>query len=72
MAVRATCIVCALAALAASTANAALPQRTFVASTGNDGSPCTLALPCRSFGVAIAHAGLGERSSLSTPLGTAQ
>jgi len=28
-------------------------QRTFVASNGNDLSPCSLALPCRSFGAAI-------------------
>lgn len=29
-------------------------QRQFVASTGNDADPCTLAQPCRSFGVAVA------------------
>lgn len=28
-------------------------QRTFVASTGNDGQPCSLTLPCRSFQAAI-------------------
>lgn len=33
----------------------AAAQRTFVASTGNDANACTLALPCRSFGVAIAQ-----------------
>jgi hypothetical protein len=31
----------------------ALPQRTFVASYGVDSNPCSLALPCRSFNVAI-------------------
>jgi len=42
-------------------AGALAQQRTFVASTGNDASPCTLAAPCRSFGVAIAAvAGGGE------------
>lgn len=33
----------------------AAAQRTFVASTGSDANTCTLALPCRSFGVAIAQ-----------------
>jgi hypothetical protein len=28
-------------------------QRTFVASTGNDANPCSLAAPCRAFGAAI-------------------
>ena len=32
---------------------AAASQRTFVASTGSDVNPCTLAAPCRSFGTAI-------------------
>ena len=32
---------------------AAATQRTFVASYGNDASPCSLALPCRSFASAI-------------------
>jgi len=30
-------------------------QRTFVASTGNDLNPCSLAAPCRAFGAAIAQ-----------------
>lgn len=30
-------------------------QRTFVASTGNDGNPCSLGAPCRAFGAAIAQ-----------------
>src|SRR5260221_14720774 len=30
-------------------------QRTFVASTGNDANPCTLAQPCRNFTAAIAQ-----------------
>jgi len=29
-------------------------QRTFVATTGNDGNPCSIAQPCRSFGAALA------------------
>jgi hypothetical protein len=33
----------------------AAAQRTFVASTGNDANPCTLAQPCRSFATAIAQ-----------------
>jgi len=35
-------------------AQAALPQRTFVASNGVDTNPCTLTAPCRSFGTAVA------------------
>jgi hypothetical protein len=37
----------------ASTAAMALPQRTFVASGGDDANPCTLALPCRGFTAAL-------------------
>src|SRR5215467_2366523 len=33
----------------------ALPQRTFVASTGLDTNPCSLGAPCRAFGAAIAQ-----------------
>jgi hypothetical protein len=33
----------------------ATAQRTFVASTGNDANPCSLASPCRAFGAAIAQ-----------------
>jgi len=47
-----------LLALACS-AGALAQQRTFVASTGNDANPCTLAAPCRSFGVAIAAVAAG-------------
>ncbi len=32
---------------------AALPQRTFVASNGSDANPCSLALPCRGFATAV-------------------
>jgi hypothetical protein len=32
-----------------------LPQRTFVASFGNDGNPCSLTLPCRGFAAAVAQ-----------------
>ena len=35
-------------------ASAAAPQRTFVASMGNDSNPCSLVLPCRGFAVAVA------------------
>ena len=37
----------------ATDASAAAAQRTFVASFGNDAAACSLAAPCRSFGVAI-------------------
>jgi hypothetical protein len=30
-------------------------QRTFVASTGNDANPCTLAQPCRGFARAVSQ-----------------
>jgi hypothetical protein len=43
----------AVSVLAASTAFAAAPQRTFVASTGSDTNPCTLTAPCRGFQMAI-------------------
>ena len=33
---------------------AALPQRTFVASTGSDANPCSITLPCRGFAAAVA------------------
>jgi len=46
----------ALLAVAAGPADDALIQRTFVASTGIDSNPCTLAAPCRSFGAAILQA----------------
>jgi hypothetical protein len=42
-------------ALASATDAFAAAQRTFVASTGNDANACSLAFPCRSFGVAIAQ-----------------
>ena len=48
-------LMAALASGWAPQAMAAAAQRTFVASTGNDVNACTLALPCRSFGVAIAQ-----------------
>jgi hypothetical protein len=34
-------------------------QRTFVASAGNDANPCSLVLPCRSFGAAISQTAPG-------------
>ena len=34
-------------------------QRTFVASTGDDGDPCSLSLPCRSFAAAILQTNAG-------------
>jgi hypothetical protein len=37
----------------------ATPQRTFVASHGNDASACSLAQPCRSFGAAVAKTSAG-------------
>jgi len=45
----------ALAGGIATDAAAVLAQRTFVASTGSDAAACSLAFPCRSFGVAIAQ-----------------
>ena len=51
----------ALAALSWAIAADAGSQRTFVATNGNDGNPCSLALPCRSFARAITQtAGGGE------------
>ena len=38
---------------------AALPQRTFVASNGVDTNPCSLAAPCRSFGAAVTAVAAG-------------
>jgi len=38
---------------------AATAQRTFVASTGNDANPCSLAQPCRGFARAIAQTNAG-------------
>jgi hypothetical protein len=37
----------------------ALPQRTFVASTGVDGNPCSIVAPCRTFTTAIAKTAAG-------------
>ena len=42
-------------ALGPTTEAVAAAQRTFVASTGSDANVCSLAFPCRSFGVAIAQ-----------------
>jgi len=42
-----------LALFVAVEASAVLPQRTFVASYGNDGWPCSLPQPCRGFQAAI-------------------
>ena len=49
----------AMTALAAADA-AATAQRTFVASTGNDANPCSLAQPCRGFARAFRQASPGE------------
>ena len=40
-------------------ASGALVQRTFVASGGNDGNPCSLVAPCRSFLAAINRTSIG-------------
>lgn len=40
---------------AACASSVAATQRTFVASTGNDANPCSLALPCRQFTAAMAN-----------------
>jgi hypothetical protein len=42
-----------------STDAVATAQRTFVASTGNDANPCSLASPCRSFAAAITKTSAG-------------
>lgn len=39
----------------------ATASRTFVASTGTDSHPCTLALPCRGFAAAIAQTATAAR-----------
>ena len=44
----------ALLAAITHTAAAVSPQRTFVSTGGNDANPCSLALPCRGFGAAMA------------------
>jgi len=50
----------ALAAVIVATPSLAI-QRTFVASNGNDGNPCTLVAPCRSFTAALLKTtGFGE------------
>ena len=46
----------ALLSILASTAATATAQRTFVASYGNDASPCSLTMPCRGFAAAVAQA----------------
>lgn len=45
----------AVAAALAATPTSATRQRSFVASTGSDGNPCTIGAPCRSFSAAIAQ-----------------
>jgi hypothetical protein len=52
---RALATICALGAALAAGDAMALAQRTFVASYGGDADPCSVALPCRSFGAAIAQ-----------------
>lgn len=51
-------IACAALALVSSAAHGAA-QRTFVASNGLDGNPCSINLPCRSFGTAISKTLVG-------------
>jgi len=51
--------VASILALMCNVAQAATAQRTFVASIGNDANACSLAAPCRSFGVAITHTSAG-------------
>jgi hypothetical protein len=41
------------------TSSALAAQRTFVASYGNDGNPCSIALPCRSFTAALLQTNVG-------------
>ncbi len=48
--------------LAPTLANAALAQRTFVASNGNDADPCSITAPCRKFAVAISESYRWRRS----------
>jgi len=49
----------------------AATQRTFVASTGADGNPCSIAQPCRSFNFAIAQTNAdGEVMVLDTGMVT--
>jgi hypothetical protein len=43
----------ALLAVIAFPAAAVSPQRTFVSASGSDANPCSLPLPCRTFGAAI-------------------
>ena len=43
----------------ATSAPAVSPQRTFVASSGNDANPCSLTLPCRGFAAAVAAVAAG-------------
>jgi hypothetical protein len=49
---------------------AAAPQRTFVASTGNDSNSCTLTDPCRGFQTAINAVTPAVKWSSSTPQAT--
>jgi hypothetical protein len=57
--VRASLALIAAMLIASDPARAVLPQRTFVSGTGNDANPCSLVLPCRSFGAAIAAVASG-------------
>ena len=59
---RCTCALLSIAfalSMLAATEAAATTQRTFVASNGNDANPCSLVLPCRTFGAAIMQTGAG-------------
>jgi len=48
-----------LLAAVTGSAYAVAPQRTFVASTGNDANPCSLTLPCRGFTAAVSAVAAG-------------
>ena len=53
------CLPFAACLLVATSSLAVSPQRTFVASNGNDSNPCSLTAPCRSFGAAIVQTASG-------------
>ena len=59
---RRTCALVSIAlalSLFSATGAATTAQRTFVASTGNDASPCSIAAPCRGFARAITQTSVG-------------
>jgi len=59
---RRTCALVSIAfalSLFSATGAATTAKRTFVATSGSDANPCSLALPCRSFGAAITQTAAG-------------